>query len=122
MELSFNELKKRDVINVADGRCLGRINNLTLSFPKGILVGVTVPGSKKNCIMQLFDRNKIFIDESKILKIGNDVILVDMKCGDVCEPNVVVNKRPPSPPSPICPSCSDLFKDDKNNRIDTDDY
>ena len=25
MELSFKELAKRDVINVADGKCLGRI-------------------------------------------------------------------------------------------------
>ena len=110
MELSFNDLKKRDVINVSDGKCYGRITDLTLSFPKGVLTGITVPGSKKNCITRLFDRNRFFIEESKIIRIGNDVILVDLKCGDVCEPHVKVGKpKPPPPPPPafpIIPPCT----------------
>ena len=110
MELSFNELKKREVVNVSDGKCYGKITDLTLSFPKGILTGITVPGSKKNCIMRLFDRNKVFIEEKKIIRIGNDVILVDLKCGDTCDTGVKVGANskpapPPYPPLPPYPSC-----------------
>ena len=46
MELTFNELKKRDVINIADGRCLGKITDLKLRFPEGRLVGNTVAGRR----------------------------------------------------------------------------
>lgn len=109
MELSFNDLKKRDVVNVSDGKCYGKITDLTLSFPKGTLSGITVPGSKKNFITRLFDRNKMFIEEKKIIRIGNDVILVDLKCGDVCEPSVKPAKPKPAPPPfpaiPPYPSC-----------------
>ncbi|MDY6367978.1 MAG: YlmC/YmxH family sporulation protein [Clostridia bacterium] len=110
MELSFSELKKRDVVNIVDGRCYGRITDLTLSFPKGTLTGITVPGAKRNFITKCFDTNKIFIDESKILKIGNDVILVDLRRGDECGQSVKLGKQkppaftpPPCPPEPPCP-------------------
>lgn len=107
MELSFNELKKRDVVNVSDGKCYGKITDLTLSFPKGVMTGITVFGSKKNCFLRLFDNNKIFIDEKKILRIGSDVILVDLKCGDTCDTGVKVgNKKPPPADIPPCPPFS----------------
>lgn len=123
MELSFSDLKKRDVVNIVDGKCYGRIIDLTLSFPKGVLTGITVPGAKRNFITKCFDTNKLFIEESKILKIGNDVILVDLRCADACAPNVKVGKqKPPSPPmpplsEPPCnppppmPPCVDFFNE-----------
>ena len=141
MELSYNQLKKREVINVPDGKSLGFIIDLTLSFPKGILTGITVPGNKKCKLLRIFDRNKIFIDEKRIIKIGSDVILVDIRCGDVCGDNVDLNNRPVCPqkppnPKPNCPppcppcppkhkefpSCEELFGEGGNGRIDTGDY
>ena len=89
MELSFKELQKRDVINTADGRCLGRITNLKLAFPSGSLTGITVPGRKVNFFLRIFDKSETFIPVSKILKIGGDVILVDLECGDVCAPSAI---------------------------------
>ena len=89
----------------------------------------------------------LYIDVSKIVKIGGDVILVNISCGDNCAPNVKVGKAPPkkSPPSypppcppspPNCNPCpppcppkhsaqetldlSSMF--DENGRIDLDDY
>ena len=70
MELTYNELKKRDVINIADGRCLGRITDIKLRFPQGVLVGIFVPGRKRRGIFACFDKSEMFIEESKILKIG----------------------------------------------------
>lgn len=129
MELTYNELKKRDVINISDGKCLGRITNIKLRFPQGVLVGIFVPG-RKGC--RLFDRSELYIEEKKILKIGGDVILVDLKCSDTCAPNVKVNRpndnpRPPcsSPCPPPCPPkqdfCGDIF-DNYEENSGGDDY
>ncbi len=112
MELTFKDLKKRDVINVADGRCLGHITNIKLVFPSGTLTGIFVPGKKSNGIFRIFDRSETFISQKNIIKIGGDVILVDLKCGETCEQSVSLNgekpNRPPKNPCPppCPPSCS----------------
>lgn len=108
MKLTFNELKKRDVINVVDGQCLGRIVDLTLQFPKGNLVGISVPARRKRGILYLFDKSTLYIEEQNIIKIGSDVILVNVNCGNTCSPSVNLNDRtnckPIKPPcSPPCP-------------------
>ena len=110
MELTYNDLRKRDVINVADGRCLGRICDLKLRFPEGKFLGITVPG-RRNGFFGFFSKNPIYISERNIIKIGGDVILVDLRCGETCSESVdltekrekKVNKRPPSPCSSFCP-------------------
>lgn len=144
MELTFNELKKRDVINIADGKCLGNITDLRLSFPEGLLVGIYVPGRKVNKLFRIFDKTVIYIDESRIVKIGGDVILVNLKCDDNCtESSKKKNKQnnycpPPCPPQcpPPCPPPKPHKKPHNyngnevdfsilsggNGRIDTDDY
>ena len=137
MELTYSELAKRDVINIADGRCLGRIIDLKLVFPTGKLVGIFVPGRRNRGLFKFFDKTRIYIEESRILKIGGDVILVDMQCGDNCLPSININtpnppKPKPKPCPPPCPPCppkpngyqgidlSSLV--DQNGRIDLDDY
>ena len=94
MELSFRELSKRDVVNVTDGKCLGHIVDLTLAFPKGIMIGISVP-TKKTCFTKLGFGDRIFIESYKIKKIGSDVILVDLNaqphkkenpCDALCNP------------------------------------
>jgi len=108
MELSYNELRKRDVVNISDGRCLGKIIDIRLSFPDGILVGIVVPGRKTKGFFRIFDKSELYIDESRIIKIGGDVILVDINCGDVCSAGVRVNKPdryPPKKPEHCSPKC-----------------
>ena len=145
MELTFNDLKKRDVINVVDGQCLGRVSDIGLDFPDGVLTGIYVPGHRKRGILGIFGRSKIFISESNVVKIGGDVILVDLKCGQVCSPNVKVNQSPPqhrqqnpcpqqpyecAPPCPP-PPCPPKHQNKQgefsifsnvNERMSTDDY
>ena len=122
MKLSYKDLRKRDVINVEDGKCLGRITNIELNFPEGVLVGIIVPGRKG---FRLFDRSELYIDQSKIIKIGGDVILVNINCGSVCSPNINLNKKPPRNPNSLdcCPpmntppcdnSCSSRSQDNGN--------
>ena len=103
MELTFSELKKRDVINIVDGKSLGRIVDLRLRFPEGKLSGIYVPGRKTGFFSRIFDKSTIYVDESRIIKIGGDVILVNLKCSDNCTEPV---KRPsvcPPPPHPCSP-------------------
>lgn len=100
MELSYNELKKRDVINVPDGRCLGRITDIRLKFPEGILVGILVPGRKTRGIFRCFDKTEFYIDRSRIIKIGGDVILVDISCNHKEKPTI--DRCKPKQPKPEC--------------------
>ena len=122
MQLTFKELKKRDVINVADGRNLGNITDLALVFPSGVFTGITVPGKRVNWFLRLFQKSEMFIERSKIQKIGNDVILVDLKCGDLCANSVPANyKKKSSGCSNIFPCGNNTEHQDENN-IDLGDY
>ncbi len=103
MELSFRELKKRDVINVADGACLGRIVDIVINFPSGVMAGIVVPGNKGFRLFRIFNKSEMFIEDRKIVKIGSDVILVNLRCGDACAPNVNVGGTPPRHGKPQCP-------------------
>ncbi len=132
MELSFNELKKRDVINLPDGRCLGRVTDLRLSFPKGILTGIIVPGRKSRRIFSFFDRSEIYIDRSRIIKIGGDVIIVDISTSPLpppCPPNKPHKPCPTAPPNVVQPRGGEIDGEfnftifpENNSRIDTGDY
>ena len=72
MELGFNELKKKSVINVLDGRDLGKICDLIFTYPEGKIKAIIVPG-KRNAF---FKTNELIIDLRCIEKIGNVVVLV----------------------------------------------
>lgn len=147
MELTYNELKKRDVINIADGVCLGRITNLKLQFPQGVLKGIFVPGRKSCHIFRFLNRNDIFIEDKKIVKIGSDVILVNLKCGESvkefssysskseskqnCSPCPPQHQPCPPQNQPCSPnqqasisplSCENLFGDCNDDRYDLSDY
>lgn len=122
MNLTYRDLQKRDVINVVDGKCLGRIIDLTLSFPKGILTGITVPGRRQNWLSRIFSKTEQFISVNNIVKIGNDVILVNLRCGEVCSPSVDTC-NPPKPKKPNCkPSCGELFGKNSEDYDETSDY
>ena len=108
MDISFRELQKRDVINIPDGKCLGRITDLVLDFPRGIMTGIYVPGKRQGIFSRIFSRTEVFIERSKIVKIGNDVILVDIR-SDGTNNSVGVDKKPCPKPPKHPPSCEDIF-------------
>ena len=103
MELTYNQLKKRDVINIVDGRCLGRIVDLKLRFPEGVLQGIFVPGRRKSFLSCVFDKSTIYIDESRIIKIGGDVILVNLSVERNDDKPKIENCKKPCPPCPPPP-------------------
>lgn len=75
MEVSFQDLKEKEVVNIYDGKKLGRIIDIIFESSTGLVVGIVVPGEKK-----LFRKNDdIFVTINKIKRIGDDVILVGLQ-------------------------------------------
>lgn len=91
MEISYNKLRKKDVISISDGKHLGRVCDAVLLFPENKIKGFFVTGSRGFKLMG----KDIFIPVSDIAKIGEDVILVNF--GD--KPQI----KPPCPPPDNCP-------------------
>ena len=81
MELSFSELREKEVINISDGRSLGRVNDIVFSYPEGIVYGIVVPG-RRGWRLFKWRCNDIFIDFHHIKKMGDDVVLVDLHFAD----------------------------------------
>ncbi|MDH7478789.1 MAG: YlmC/YmxH family sporulation protein [Syntrophomonadaceae bacterium] len=76
--IRVSDLRQRDVINIADGRRLGMIKDFDLELEEGRVKAIMLPGPGK--IMGLFGRNDdLEIPWEKIVKIGVDVILVDIR-------------------------------------------
>ena len=82
MDYSFKDLKKKTVINVADGSKIGKISDVTVSFPNNCLVSFTV--SPSFCLSA---QDKQEISPCDIDKIGEDAILVKkhIKVRDACD-------------------------------------
>jgi len=76
--LRVSDLRAREVINIIDGRRLGYIGDLDIDLDAGRVRGIVVPGQGK--LLGLFGRdNDVYIPWEKIVKIGADVILVDIQ-------------------------------------------
>lgn len=75
METSFLELKQKEVVNLCDGKRLGRVCDVVFTYPEGRVQGIVVPGSKGF----RWGKADLFIELKHIAKIGIDVVLVDIK-------------------------------------------
>ncbi len=81
---TFTDLREKMVINVADGKQLGRLCDMAFSS-SGNIIGIILPGEKK--IFKSFGcMDNIFVPWATILKIGDDVILVDLVNSSNCNP------------------------------------
>ena len=74
MDYNFSDLKKKKVINIADGRDLGKITDFILSFPEGKIKSIIVPGKKNS----FFSSTELIINFACIERVGDDAILVHL--------------------------------------------
>ncbi len=75
--IKISDFQSKDVINMLDGKRLGRISDLELDLNQGRVRALVVPGSGR--LFGLFSggsSNDVVIPWSNIVKIGLDVILV----------------------------------------------
>ena len=76
IDYTFCELREKDVVNVSDGKQLGRIVDIAIHCT-GKVVGLVAAGEKK--FFKNFAGNEnVFIPWQKVIKIGDDVILVEL--------------------------------------------
>ncbi len=88
MEVTFSALKQKDVINLNDGKNMGKVCDLSFSFPENNVSGFTVTG----CKGFKFSKQEVFIPIKQVVKIGKDAVLV--KIGE---------EKHDCPPPPPCP-------------------
>ncbi len=74
MELTFSDLRTKEVVNTQDGRKLGKVCDIVLCYPENRWLGIVAPNGRG----WGWKKNGVFIDLKQIVKIGEDVILVNV--------------------------------------------
>ena len=98
MEITFSELKQKEVINLIDGKHMGKVCDISLTFPKGDVLGFTVTG----CKGFRFTKQEIFLPLKCVVKIGQDAVLVKFGKEEGPPPKEPPRCPPPNTP-PNCP-------------------
>ena len=75
--ISFCELRRKEVINLRDGARLGAVCDLEVDLCSGTVCSIVVPGPPKMWGLLKSDE-ELVIPFCKINKRGDDVILVDI--------------------------------------------
>jgi len=81
---TFNSLREKEVINICNGKSLGYIVDLEIEMPAGRIISIIVPG--EGGFLCFGKRPPMIIDCSRIQKVGEDTILVDLSCPEPCPP------------------------------------
>ena len=74
MEISFVDIREKEVINIYDGKKLGHIIDIIFDRPTGKVTGIVVPGIKRF----MRKTEDIFVPIENLKKIGEDVLLVKL--------------------------------------------
>ncbi len=74
MELTFSDLRTKEVVNTQDGRKLGKVCDMVFCYPDNRWLGIVAPNGRAFGMK----KNGLFIDIRNIVKIGDDVILVNI--------------------------------------------
>lgn len=90
MEVSFKELKCKQVVNTVDGKCLGHITDVIFDIVSAKALGFIVPQTSSGFWGFFKGSKDLFIPFNCVCKIGVDVILVELYVNE--------NKNPPPPP------------------------
>ena len=73
MQLNFSQLRTKEVVNTQDGRKLGKVCDIVICYPENRWIGIVAPNGK-----WFGTKRGLFIDLKHIVKIGDDVILVNV--------------------------------------------
>jgi len=75
--VKLSDLRTREVINTLDGRKLGNIIDIDLDIERGRVLAVMLPGQVRGWSV-FAKREEIVVPWEKIVRIGKDVILVEL--------------------------------------------
>ena len=83
--MTLGDLKTKDVVNTVDGRSLGKATDLEFDAHCGQITAIIVPGEFSLISLIRGEKCGIVIPWERIVKIGDDVILVTMTAaGEFC--------------------------------------
>lgn len=75
--IKISDLRTRDVINILDGKKLGNIADIDLDLENGKVLALIMPGRSRG--FGFFSRREeVNVPWNKIVRIGRDVILVEV--------------------------------------------
>ena len=75
MDISYTDLRCKDVVNVVNVSKMGKIIDLIIDSSGKAVIGLVVPGIRK-----IFKSNEdIFIPWDCIVKIGSDIIVINLE-------------------------------------------
>ena len=98
--MSYCELKRREVINGSYGRRMGHIIDLVFCVTDGKIKGVILPYGKRGVFSKTQD---LFVPWQCVQKIGEDVIIVEIRDMPGGVPTCVPSRKTevlPEPPPP----------------------
>lgn len=72
------DFKRKEVINITDGRRLGYVQDVCADLETGKITSIIVPGGTNKLMNFFSSSNDIIIEWSKIKCIGEDLILVEI--------------------------------------------
>ncbi len=75
--VKLSDLRTREVINTLDGKKLGNIIDIDLDIERGRVLAFMLPGQVKGWSV-FAKREEIVVPWEKIVRIGRDVILVEL--------------------------------------------
>jgi YlmC/YmxH family sporulation protein len=76
--ISTQDIRDKELINIYDGKSLGYVSDVEINLEKGRIEALIVPA--QSGFFSLFSReNEYIIKWKDIKKIGEDVILVEVK-------------------------------------------
>jgi len=76
--LKISDLRLREVVNVLDGRRLGFVHDLDIDLEEGRVRGFTVIEQQGRLFGILGGNSEIYIAWEQVIRIGTDVILVEI--------------------------------------------
>jgi YlmC/YmxH family sporulation protein len=76
--VKISDLRIREVINITDGRRLGPIKDIDIDLEDGRICAIILPFPGSRFIGFFSRENEIVIPWNKIIRIGVDVILVEL--------------------------------------------
>ena len=90
MSAKISDLQERQIVNIADGKCLGNIKDIELNMREGTIQALVLSGTG-GFRGFLQNQGELLIPWHKVVRIGVDVVLIDMP--ELAEDNQRCNLR-----------------------------
>ena len=82
--MTLSELKQKEVVDLADGRRLGKVMDLEFSLKDSCITALVVPADTSFLQSLRGEKCGLVIPWEDVYRIGDDVVLVTIRKGEPC--------------------------------------